>query len=102
MQRFRVEPARRIPYPLLVKLLLGAEGETGNALDAIGKITLQLLVPFIAGQVLRRWIGAWVERNKPVLRYVDQGSILLVVYTAFSAAVIQACGTKYPGWRCSA
>ncbi|MCR7737687.1 bile acid:sodium symporter, partial [Pseudomonas aeruginosa] len=70
--------------PLLVKLLLGAEGETGNALDAIGKITLQLLVPFIAGQVLRRWIGAWVERNKPVLRYVDQGSILLVVYTAFS------------------
>ena len=32
--------------------------------------------------VLRRWIGAWVERNKPVLRYVDQGSILLVVYTS--------------------
>ena len=95
-QRFRVEPARRIPYPLLVKLLLGAEGETGNALDAIGKITLQLLVPFIAGQVLRRWIGAWVERNKPVLRYVDQGSILLVVYTAFSAAVIQGLWHEVP------
>lgn len=82
--------------PLLVKLLLGAEGETGNALDAIGKITLQLLVPFIAGQVLRRWIGAWVERNKPVLRYVDQGSILLVVYTAFSAAVIQGLWHEVP------
>ncbi len=82
--------------PLLVKLLLGAEGETGNALDAIGKITLQLLVPFIAGQVLRRWIGTWVERNKPVLRYVDQGSILLVVYTAFSAAVIQGLWHEVP------
>ncbi|MCV0264653.1 bile acid:sodium symporter family protein [Pseudomonas aeruginosa] len=70
--------------PLLVKLLLGAEGETGNALDAIGKITLQLLVPFIAGH------------NKPVLRYVDQGSILLVVYTAFSAAVIQGLWHEVP------
>lgn len=43
-----------LPTPLLVKLLLGAEGETDNALSAIGKTTLQLLVPFIAGQILRR------------------------------------------------
>ncbi len=82
--------------PLLVQLLIGAHGETGNALDAIGKITLQLLVPFIAGQLLRPWIGAWVERHKPVLRYVDQGSILLVVYTAFSAAVIQGLWHQVP------
>ncbi|AGI24568.1 bile acid:sodium symporter family protein [Pseudomonas sp. MT3] len=83
--------------PLLVQLLLGTQGETGmSTLDAIGKITLQLLVPFIAGQLLRPWIGAWVERNKPVLRYVDQGSILLVVYTAFSAAVIQGLWHQIP------
>ena len=86
-QRYAALPCRACSaysYPLLVKLLLGAEGETGNALDAIGKITLQLLVPFIAGRpaALDRHL---VERNKPVLRYVDQGSILLVVYTAFSA-----------------
>ncbi|HBX53963.1 MAG TPA: bile acid:sodium symporter, partial [Pseudomonas sp.] len=57
-------------------------------LDAIGKITLQLLVPFIAGQIARRWIGAWVGRNKDWLKFVDQGSILLVVYSAFGAAVV--------------
>jgi sodium/bile acid cotransporter 7 len=67
-----------------------------STLDAIGKITLQLLVPFVAGQLLRPWIGAWVERNKPVLKYVDQGSILLVVYTAFSAAVIQGLWHQIP------
>ena len=83
--------------PLLVQLLIGAHGDTGmSTLDAIGKITLQLLVPFIAGQLLRPWIGAWVERHKPVLRYVDQGSILLVVYTAFSAAVIQGLWHQVP------
>ncbi|MBD9579453.1 bile acid:sodium symporter [Pseudomonas sp. PDM23] len=83
--------------PLLVQLLIGAHGDTGiSTLDAIGKITLQLLVPFVAGQLLRTWIGAWVERNKPVLKYVDQGSILLVVYTAFSAAVIQGLWHQIP------
>ncbi|MFV3307559.1 bile acid:sodium symporter family protein [Pseudomonas sp. NY15181] len=83
--------------PLLVQLLLGTQGETGiSTLDAIGKITLQLLVPFMAGQLLRPWIGAWVDRHKPVLRYVDQGSILLVVYTAFSAAVIQGLWHQIP------
>jgi sodium/bile acid cotransporter 7 len=76
--------------PLLVALLLGVSGGAGagSLLDAIAKIGLQLLLPFVAGQLARRWIGAWVTRHKDVLKYVDQSSILLVVYTAFSAAVI--------------
>ncbi|MCY1408188.1 hypothetical protein D9M71_235070 [compost metagenome] len=83
--------------PLLVQLLMGVHGDTGmSPLDAIGKIALQLLAPFIAGQMLRGWIGGWVERHKPALRYVDQGSILLVVYTAFSAAVVQGLWRQIP------
>ena len=74
--------------PLLVMMLLGASGDTGSGLDAVLKITLQLLVPFVAGQIARRWIGAWVKRNARWLKVVDQGSILLVVYTAFSEAVV--------------
>ena len=45
-------------------------------------------MPFVAGQLARRWIGAWVKRNARWLKIVDQGSILLVVYTAFSEAVV--------------
>jgi solute carrier family 10 (sodium/bile acid cotransporter), member 7 len=48
---------------------------------------LQLLVPFVAGQLLRPVIGKWLDRNRGVLKIVDQGSILLVVYSAFSEAV---------------
>ncbi|AYC30904.1 bile acid:sodium symporter [Pseudomonas cavernae] len=82
--------------PLLVALLLGVHGDGGSTLDAIGKITLQLLLPFIAGQIARRWLFAWIERNKHWLKFVDQGSILLVVYGAFSAAVIEGLWHQVP------
>jgi solute carrier family 10 (sodium/bile acid cotransporter), member 7 len=81
--------------PLLVGLLLSKQG-AASSLDAIKSIVLQLLVPFLAGQVARRWIGAWVERHKAVLGSVDRSSILLVVYTAFSEAVIQGLWQQIP------
>jgi sodium/bile acid cotransporter 7 len=73
--------------PLLVGLLTSAQMSGGSPMESALQIALQLLLPFIAGQVARRWIGAWVEQHKPLTRMVDQGSILLVVYTAFSEAV---------------
>ncbi|MBU6491737.1 MAG: bile acid:sodium symporter [Burkholderiales bacterium] len=82
--------------PLLVSLVVLHHGGPGSELHSIGKIVLQLLLPFVAGQVLRRWIGEWVDRHKIVLKVVDQGSILLVVYTAFSAAVIGGLWHQIP------
>ena len=49
---------------------------------------VQLLVPFAAGQALRPWIGRWVSRHAGPLSRLDRGSILLVVYTTFSGAVV--------------
>ncbi|MCF7200568.1 bile acid:sodium symporter family protein [Pseudomonas oligotrophica] len=85
--------------PLLVMLLMGVEGESGSTLDAIGKIVMQLLVPFVAGHLARPLIGAWVARNKGWLKNVDQGSILLVVYTAFSDAVVSGLWNVIPPLR---
>ncbi|WP_018546943.1 bile acid:sodium symporter family protein [Streptomyces sp. LaPpAH-108] len=73
--------------PLLAAALLGGSG--GFSADSLLKIVLQLLVPFLAGQLLRRWIGGFVARHKKVLGLVDRGSILLVVYTAFSEGMAQ-------------
>jgi len=75
--------------PMLVGLLTTAQMKGDSKMDSVLQIGTQLLLPFIAGQVARRWIGAWVEQHKPLTRIVDQGSILLVVYTAFSEAVGQ-------------
>jgi len=82
--------------PLLVNLFVLPQGGAASSMDAIGRILLQLMVPFVAGHLLRPWIGAWVKRRATVLRGVDQGSILLVVYTAFSAAVIEGLWKQVP------
>ncbi|KOX25753.1 MULTISPECIES: bile acid:sodium symporter family protein [unclassified Streptomyces] len=74
--------------PLLAALLLGGSGGGGPSADGILRIVLQLLVPFLAGQFLRRWVGGFLVRRKKVLGHVDRGSILLVVYTAFSQGVV--------------
>lgn len=74
--------------PLLAALLLGG-GAAGFSADAVLGIVLQLLAPFVAGQLLRRWIGGFVTDHKKVLGLVDRGSILLVVYAAFSEGVVR-------------
>lgn len=82
--------------PLLVGVLLEARGAETDSLGAVGQIVVQLLLPFLAGHLLRPWLGAWVERHGRTLRLVDQGSILLVVYTAFSAAVVEGLWHTVP------
>ncbi len=72
--------------PLLVGLLLSAQGG-GLSWGAFEAILLQLLAPFVAGQILRRWIGGFIQRHAKQASLVDRGSILLVVYNAFSGAV---------------
>ncbi|MEZ5690023.1 MAG: bile acid:sodium symporter family protein [Caenibius sp.] len=73
--------------PLLAGWLMQAAG-TQLSLDVFRDILLQLFVPFVVGQMMRRWIGAWVTRNKKVLTYVDRGAILLIIYAAFSRGMV--------------
>lgn len=82
--------------PVLVGLLLATEGDAGSALDAIGPIFTQLLLPFIVGHLLRPRIGAFVGRHDRFLHMVDQGAILLVVYSAFSQSVVEGLWRETP------
>jgi hypothetical protein len=66
--------------PLLVGLMVVPQSGTAISAGSFVKIVVQLLLPFVAGQVARTWIGNWIGRHAQVLRPVDQGSILLVVY----------------------
>mgnify|MGYP000382595467 CR=1 FL=1 len=73
--------------PLLVGLLMTTSGSSGFSLGALETIVLQLLAPFILGQILEPWIGKWIRSKKKLLTPVDRGSILMVVYLAFSESV---------------
>jgi sodium/bile acid cotransporter 7 len=83
--------------PILASLMLNTHGGGhGGGLGAIGSIFVELLLPFILGQALRPWIAGWALRHRNILKYTDRGSIILVVYTAFSAAVMRGIWHELP------
>ena len=75
-----------VATPLLAGLLLRVHG--GFSTAGLRSIVFELLLPFLAGQVLQGRIGAFVLRHRALLASVDRGSVLLMVYTVFSEATV--------------
>ncbi|WP_212518206.1 bile acid:sodium symporter family protein [Actinospica acidithermotolerans] len=72
--------------PLLVSVLLGANARVSGS--SMLSVAAQLLLPFLAGQLLRSRISPALKRHPRALASVDRGSVLIVVYTAFGAGVV--------------
>ncbi|MCF4007646.1 bile acid:sodium symporter [Corynebacterium uropygiale] len=83
--------------PLLVMLLMS----TGSGVQIDGSvfldIALQLLLPFVLGQLLRRWVKD-VAANKAT-KTVDRGSIAMVVYSAFSSGIVAGIWSDISVWQ---
>ncbi len=82
--------------PLMFGFMAHVNGGNGVDLSGMWLVFAELLLPFIAGHLLRPWIGAWAARNRALLSVTDRGSILLVVYTAFSASVVHGIWHQLP------
>jgi sodium/bile acid cotransporter 7 len=82
--------------PAVVSLVISSHVGSGSAWRTLGEIVLQLFVPLVCGQILRPLIGGWLERNERTVSMVDQGSILLIVYSAFSEAVGEGLWHQVP------
>jgi sodium/bile acid cotransporter 7 len=74
--------------PALVIVVFGAQ-DVAVSWESVLDVVFQLLLPFLAGQCARRFIGDWIAAHARRLKLVDQGSVLLVVYTAFSLGVTE-------------
>lgn len=85
-----------VATPVMAGMLLGAQGD-GVSLASFQAILLQLLAPFLAGQLLRRWVGGFIQRHAKLFGLVDRASILLVVYNAFSGAVVAGIWSQVSG-----
>ncbi|MET0547369.1 MAG: bile acid:sodium symporter family protein [Caulobacterales bacterium] len=73
--------------PVLVALLLSKHASVSwqSVLIIIG----QIVAPFALGQILQRfWTPAFL-RKKTITFVIDRGSVLLMVYAAFSKSVVQ-------------
>jgi sodium/bile acid cotransporter 7 len=76
--------------PLFVAAFLGGRMVGGaSGLQSVESIALRLLAPFLIGHLSRPLVLGVLQHHATLVARVDRGSILLVVYTAFSAAVIQ-------------
>lgn len=62
------------------------QGSSGGSIgpQQIYHVMLQLLLPFVLGQVSRFVTAGFMARHKRRLKYLDQGVIVLIVYGAFS------------------
>jgi sodium/bile acid cotransporter 7 len=72
--------------PLLVTLLMQTSGGATVSAKSILEIVVQLLLPFVAGQLLRSKLHR-VLSHATLTKVVDRGSVYLVVYAAFSAGM---------------
>lgn len=78
--------------PLLVMALMstgeGVQIDTQVFLD----IALLLLLPFVLGQIVRRWVKGLAAHK--ATKVVDRGSITMVVYSAFSSGMVAGVWTQ--------
>lgn len=74
--------------PLLVTLLMHTTGGASVSASSILEIVVQLLVPFLAGQLLRPKLQR-VLAHTTLTKVVDRGSVYLVVYAAFSTGMAE-------------
>lgn len=74
--------------PLLVMLLMQTTGDATVSPMSIVQIVVQLLLPFIAGQLLRPKLHRLLAHTT-LTKVVDRGSVYLVVYAAFSAGMVE-------------
>lgn len=72
--------------PLWMSFLLTSPNGQFDLGGVIGKLSIQVLVPVVLGLLLNRRWGWFAQRHKAYLRYFDQLTILLIVYTAFCSS----------------
>lgn len=80
--------------PVLVMLLMTQGGGVTVDGSVFLDISLQLLLPFAIGQLLRRWVFKFAAAK--TTKNVDRVSIAMVVYSAFSQGVVDGIWSKVP------
>lgn len=85
--------------PLLAVWLMSTDSGVHVDASSVTKIMLQILLPFIIGQLARPWVAPLLERYAEPTKYVDRGSIVLVVFVAFSEGVRDGLWSLVSAWQ---
>ena len=86
--------------PLLVMWLMGAGDGVHVDASVFGDIGLQLLLPFVLGQLAHNFVPRVGEvAQSKATKIVDRGSIWMVVYSAFSKGVVSGVWSNVSLWE---
>lgn len=81
--------------PLLFALLAGSAGEIHS--EGVLRIVSILLLPFLAGQIVQRWLRPRVLEHRSLVTFFDRTTVAIAVYVAFSAAVVAGIWDQLDG-----
>ena len=73
--------------PLWIGWMLQSSGTSLPMGDVVLDLLRWLVLPLVAGQLLRPLLGAWATRHRKRIGVVDRLTILLLVYTSFCDSV---------------
>ncbi len=73
--------------PLWVNWYLSQTGQALALGHVIAKILLLVVVPIVAGQALRPLLADWIARRKLLVKVIDRGTILAIVFNSFADSV---------------
>lgn len=79
---------------LLLTVGIAAKGHP-SVLNAIGNVAVQLLLPFVAGQLTRPLLGTVVAKYKPLVTRADRTVIVLIVYASFCESTAAGLWSRY-------
>jgi solute carrier family 10 (sodium/bile acid cotransporter), member 7 len=69
--------------PLWMGLVMSTSSIQFDMTDVILKLTVQVLIPVVAGMLMHRFWGTFADRYRQALSNFDKGVIILIVYTSF-------------------
>lgn len=82
--------------PVLMSFVMTHSGHPISLSSAIAGVMVQLLLPFAAGQMLRRPLLTLLMRNKKLVSTLDRGVIVLIVHASFCDSQQAGVWSGYP------
>lgn len=81
--------------PALLALALGAQGAEVDAGRVMAELVKLILLPLVAGQVLRRWCAGWIATRARGARTLGTSLVLFIVFAAFCDAAKEGVWTRH-------
>ena len=84
--------------PVMFALLASAAGGMIST-DSFVRIFSILLLPFVIGQLIQRWVRPWIVAHSGPIGWMDKIVIAIVIYIAFSGAVLAGTWFQVAPWQ---